>query len=45
MEKILVQWCDGRSSGTTSLVKKTAVRKGTIAIGKKGLSGEDKENE
>ena len=35
MEKILVRWCDGRSSGTTSLVKKTAVKKGTIAAGKR----------
>ena len=35
MEKILVRWCDGRSSGTTSLVKKTAVKKGTIAVGKR----------
>ena len=35
MEKILVRWCDGRSSGTTSLVKKTAVKKGTLAVGKR----------
>ena len=35
MEKILVQWSDGRSQGTTSLVKKSAVKKGTIAVGKK----------
>ena len=34
-----------RRLGGTSLVKKTAVQKGTIAVGKKGLSGEDKENE
>ena len=35
MEKILVQWSDGRSKGTTSLVRKTAVKTGTIAVGKK----------
>lgn len=35
MEKILVQWSEGRSKGTTSLVKKSAVKKGTIAVGKK----------
>ena len=35
MEKILVKWSDGRSKGTTSWVKKSAVKKGTIAVGKK----------
>ena len=35
MEKILVQWSDGRSKGTTSLVRKTAVKTGTIAVGEK----------
>ena len=36
MEKILVKWTDGRSKGTTSLVKKSAVKKGEIAaVGKK----------
>ena len=33
MEKILVQWSDGRSKGTTSLIKRSAVKKGTIAVG------------
>ena len=33
MEKILVQWCDGRSKGTTSFVKRSAVKAGTIAVG------------
>ena len=35
MEKILVQWSDGRSKGTTSLVRKTAIKMGTIAVGEK----------
>ena len=35
MEKILVQWSDGRWKGTTSFVKKSAVKKGTIAVGEK----------
>ena len=35
MEKILVKWTDERSKGTTSLVKKSAVKKGEIAVGKK----------
>lgn len=35
IEKILVKWCCGRSSGTTSLVKRTAVKEGTIAVGQK----------
>ena len=35
MEKILVQWSDGRSKGTTSLVKRSAIKKGTIAVGKR----------
>ena len=35
MEKILVQWSDGRWKGTTSFVKKSAVKKGTIAVGDK----------
>lgn len=33
MEKILVQWCDGRSRGTTSLVKRSMVKEVTIAVG------------
>ena len=32
MEKILVQWSDGRSNGT-SLVRKSAVKTGTITVG------------
>ena len=35
MEKILVQWSDGRSKGTTSLVRKSAIKTGTIAVGEK----------
>ena len=35
MEKIIVQWSDGKSSGTTSVVKRSAVKKGTISVGKK----------
>ena len=35
MEKILVQWSDGRWKGTTSFVKKSAVKKGAIAVGEK----------
>ena len=35
MDKNLVKWSDGRSKGTTSWVKKSAVKKGTIAVGKK----------
>ena len=35
MEKVLVQWSDGKSKGTTSLVKKNAVKNGTIAVGEK----------
>ena len=35
MEKILVKWSNRRSKGTTSWVKKSAVKKGTIAVGKK----------
>ena len=34
MEKILVQWSDGRSKGTTPLIKRNAVKKGTIAVAK-----------
>ena len=34
MEKILVQWTDGRSKGATLLVSRSMV-KGTIAIGEK----------
>ena len=33
MEKILVQWSDSRSKGTTtSLVKKSAIKQGTIVL-------------
>ena len=35
MEKILVRWSDGKSKGTTSLVRKSAVKKGTIVVGEK----------
>ena len=34
MEKILVQWTDGRSKGVTLLVNRSTV-KGTIAVGEK----------
>ena len=34
MEKILVKWTDGRSKGTSSLVKRSTV-KGTIAVGER----------
>ena len=34
MEKILVKWTDGRSKGTTSLVKRSTV-KGTITVGER----------
>ena len=37
MDKILVMWSEGRSKGTTSLVKKTAVKQGTIAAGREVL--------
>lgn len=30
-----MQWSDGKSAGTTSVVKRSAVKKGTISIGKK----------
>ena len=32
MEKILIQWNNGRSKGMTSLVRKTAIKTGTIAV-------------
>ena len=35
MEKLLVRWSDGRSKGTTSLVKRSAIKNGTIAVGEK----------
>ena len=35
MEKLLVRWSDGRSKGTTSLVKRSTIKKGTIAVGEK----------
>ena len=35
MENILVKWTNGRSKGTTSLGKNSAVKKGAITIGKK----------
>ena len=35
IEKILVKWCYGRSSGRISLVNRTAVEEGTITIGQK----------
>ena len=35
MEKILVKWWYGRSSGTMSLVNRTAVKEGTITVGQK----------
>lgn len=46
MEKILVRWCDGRSIGTTSLVKNTAEWTGMITLGNKVTVkvGKDKEN-
>ena len=35
MEKILVKWCCSRFSRTMSLVKRTAVKEGMIAVGQK----------
>lgn len=35
IDKILVRWCDGKSKGTTSFIKKSAVRKGNVAVGRK----------
>ena len=35
MEKILVRWSDRKSKGTTSLVRKSAVKKGRIVVGEK----------
>ena len=35
MDKILVQWMDGRSMGRTSFVKRTAIKEGTVAVGEK----------
>ena len=35
MDKILVQWTDGRSKGTTSFVKRSTIKEGTVAVGKK----------
>ena len=35
MDKILDKWSDGRSKRTTSWVKKSAVKKGMIAVGEK----------
>ena len=32
MEKILVKWCDGRSMGMTSFIKRSAVKEGMIAV-------------
>ena len=35
MDKILVQWMDGRSMGRTSFVKRTAIKEGTVAVDEK----------
>ena len=35
MDKILVQWMDGRSMGRTSFVKRTAIKEGTVAVAEK----------
>ena len=35
MEKIVVKWTEGRLKGATSLVKRSAIKSGTIAIGEK----------
>ena len=35
IDKILVQWMDGRSVGGTSFVKRTAIKEGTVAVGEK----------
>ena len=35
MDKILVQWTDGRSKGTTSYVKRSAIKEGTVAVGER----------
>ena len=41
MNKILVQWTDGRLKGTTSFVKRSAIKKGKVAVGRKSkLLGE-----
>ena len=35
MDKIAVKWTEGRSKGTTSVVKRSAIKSGTIAVGNK----------
>lgn len=35
MEKIPVEWSDGRSKWTASLVKKSVVKNGTVTVGEK----------
>ena len=35
MDKIVVKWTEGRSKGATSLVKRSAIKGGTIAVGEK----------
>ena len=35
MEKIVVKWTEGRSKGTTSVVKRSAVKSEAIAVGEK----------
>ena len=33
MDKIIVKWTEGRSKGTTSVVKRSAVKSGAIVVG------------
>ena len=35
MDKIVVKWTEGRSQGTTSAVKRSAIKSGTITVGSK----------
>ena len=35
MNKILVRLCNGRSKGMTSFIKKSVVKKGNVAVGRK----------
>ena len=35
MDKIIVRWTEDRSKGTTSVVKRSAIKSGPISVGKK----------
>ena len=35
MDKIFVQWTDGRSKGTTSFMKRSTIKEGTVTVGEK----------